>query len=180
MPPSTGFQLKTRSSPIVILGRSLGTGVAVNTAAERDAAALVLISAYEFDPGGGARQYPYLPVGALMKDSFRSDLRIARVSEPKLFLHGDLDRSIPLTSGKALFDAAPEPKTFSVQHGRGHNDIWTPALVEDVIAFADSVVAPPRRIDGAARRSAAACAFAREISEVSCSVGTDMLTPACQ
>ena len=45
-----------RSSPIVILGRSLGTGVAVNTAAERDAVAVVLISAYEFDPGGGARQ----------------------------------------------------------------------------------------------------------------------------
>ena len=45
-----------RSSPIVILGRSLGTGVAVNTAAERDAAAIVLISAYKFDPGRGARQ----------------------------------------------------------------------------------------------------------------------------
>ena len=77
-----------------------------------------------------------------MKDSFRSDLRIARVSEPKLFLHGDLDTSVPLTSGKALFDAAPEPRTFSVQRGRGHNDIWTPALVEEVTAFADSVDAP--------------------------------------
>ena len=80
-----------------------------------------------------------------MKDSFRSDLRIAGVSQPKLFLHGDLDRSVPMTSGKALFDAAPGPKTFSVQQGYGHNDIWTPALVEDVIAFADSVAvsAPP-------------------------------------
>ena len=92
-----------------------------------------------------ATTIPTFPLAALMKDSFRSDLRIARVSEPKLFLHGDLDRTIPLTSGKALFDAAPEPKTFSVQHGHGHNDIWTAALVEQVIAFADSVVAaaPP-------------------------------------
>ena len=134
-----------RSSPIVILGRSLGTGVAVNTAAERDAAAVVLVSAYESILAVARDKYPYLPVAVLMKDSFRSDLRIARVSEPKLFLHGDLDRSIPLTSGKALFDAAPEPRTFSVQHGRGHNDIWTPALVEEVITFADSVAAavPP-------------------------------------
>ena len=130
------------SSPIVIIGRSLGTGVAVNTAAERDAAALVLISAYELILAVARDKYPYLPVAVLMKDSFRSDLRIAKVSEPKLFLHGDLDTSVPLTSGKALFDAAPEPKTFSVQHGHGHNDIWTPALVEEVIAFADSAPAP--------------------------------------
>ena len=83
------------TTPIVILGRSLGTGVAVNTAAERDASAVVLISAYEFDPPRSRDKYPYLPVAVLMKDSFRSDLRIARVSEPKLFLHGDLDTSVP-------------------------------------------------------------------------------------
>jgi len=132
-----------RSSRIVILGRSLGTGVAVNTAAERDAAAVVLVSAYESILALAGSRYPYLPVGALIKDSFRSDLRIARVSEPKLFLHGDLDTSIPLASGKALFDAAPEPKTFSVQAGRSHNDIWTPALVGEVTAFANSVAGPP-------------------------------------
>ena len=131
-----------RSSPIVILGRSLGTGVAVNTAAERDATAVVLVSAYESILAVASDQYFYLPVAALMTDSFRSDLRIARVAEPKLFLHGDLDTSVPLASGQALFDAAPEPKTFSVQRGRGHSDIWTPALVEEVVAFAESVAAP--------------------------------------
>jgi len=130
------------TSPIVILGRSLGTGVAVNTAAERDAAAVVLISAYQSILALARDQYPYLPVGALLKDSFRSDLRIARVSEPKLFIHGDLDSITPLSSGKALFDAAPDPRTFSVHNGHGHNDIWTPALVEQVIAFADSAIAP--------------------------------------
>jgi fermentation-respiration switch protein FrsA (DUF1100 family) len=130
------------SSPIVILGRSLGTGVAVNTAAERDAAAIVLVSAYESVLALARDRYPYVPVEALIRDSFRSDLRIARVSEPKLFLHGDLDESIPLASGRALFEAAPEPKTFSVQHGRGHNDIWTQALVDEIAVFVDSVAAP--------------------------------------
>ena len=132
------------SSPIVIMGSSLGTGVAVNTAAERDGAAVVLISAYQSILAVSRDRYPYLPVAALLKDRFRSDLRIARVSEPKLFIHGDVDSSVPLTSGRALFDAAPEPKTFSVQHGRGHNDIWTPALVEEVIAFTDLATASAR------------------------------------
>ena len=133
---------RDRASPIVILGRSLGTGVAVNTAAERDAAAVVLISAYQSILAVARDQYPYLPVAALIKDSFRSDLRIARVSEPKLFLHGDLDGIHPFELRQGTVRRGPEPKTFSVQHGHGHNDIWTPALVEQVIAFADSVVAP--------------------------------------
>jgi uncharacterized protein len=131
------------ASPIIILGRSLGTGVAVNTAAQRDAAAVVLVSAYESIVSVARGRYPYLPVGMLIRDSFRSDQRIGRVSEPKLFLHGDLDTSIPLSSGKPLFDEAPEPKTFSVQHGHGHNDIWTPAVVDEITAFAD---APTRRV----------------------------------
>lgn len=133
-----------RTTPIIVLGRSLGTGVAVDTAAERDAKAVVLVSPYESIQALAAGRYRFLPVGMLIKDSFRSDLRIARVTEPKLFLHGDLDNTIPLASGRALFDAAPQPKTFSVQRGRGHNDIWTRGLVEQVIAFADSSVALPR------------------------------------
>lgn len=131
------------SSPIVVLGRSLGTGVAVNTAAERDAAAIVLVSAYRSVLAVAQERYPYLPVGALIQDTFRSDLRIARVVEPKLFFHGDLDSSVPLTSGKALFDAAPQPKTFRVQTGRGHNDIWTPALVQEVVTFGDTAARSP-------------------------------------
>ncbi|MDW6022730.1 alpha/beta hydrolase [Mesorhizobium sp. BAC0120] len=126
------------SSPIVILGRSLGTGVAINTAAERHPAAVVLVSAYQSIVALARAMYPFLPVGALMKDSFRSDLRIARVTEPKLFLHGDLDNSVPLSSGKALFNAAPEPKEFRILHGYGHNDIWSQALFEEMVAFIDS------------------------------------------
>jgi fermentation-respiration switch protein FrsA (DUF1100 family) len=130
------------SSPIVILGGSLGTGVAVNTAAERDAQAVVLVSAYESIVAVARGRYPWLPVGMLIRDSFRSDRRIGRVAEPKLFVHGDLDSSIPLSSGKALFDAALEPKTFSVQHGLGHNDIWTPGVIAEMIDFADRSARP--------------------------------------
>jgi fermentation-respiration switch protein FrsA (DUF1100 family) len=142
------------SSPIVVLGRSLGTGVAVNTAAERDAAAVVLVSAYESIAALARSRYPYLPVGVLIRDSYRSDLRIGKISEPKLFLHGDLDTSIPLASGKALFEAAPEPKTFSVQRGRSHNDIWTSGLVKEIVAFfapSNTIPSEPTPLEGARR-----------------------------
>ncbi|MFI0846200.1 alpha/beta hydrolase [Mesorhizobium sp. IMUNJ 23232] len=125
---------------VVLLGRSLGSGVAVNTAAERKAAGLVLVSPYDSIAAVAQLHYPLLPVKLLIKDSFRTDLRIAKVDEPKLFLHGDLDGVIPLGSGERLFSLASEPKTFSIQHGRGHNDIWSMALVESVIAFVKSTL----------------------------------------
>ena len=127
--------------PVVLLGRSLGTGVAVNTAAERKAAALILVSPYDSIAAVAQRQYPFLPAGLLIRDSFRSDLRIARVAEPKLFLHGQIDGLIPLSSGETLFSLASEPKIFSVQHGRGHNDIWSEALVANIVAFTDALPA---------------------------------------
>ncbi|MDQ6437966.1 alpha/beta hydrolase [Mesorhizobium sp. LHD-90] len=125
--------------PVVLLGRSLGTGVAVNTAAERKAGALVLVSAYDSIASLAQRQYPLLPVRLLIRDSFRSDLRIAQVSGPKLFLHGETDGLIPLSSGETLFSLASEPKTFVVQHGHGHNDIWSAALVESIIVFTNAL-----------------------------------------
>ena len=127
------------AGPVVLLGRSLGSGVAVNTAAEREAAALILVSPYDSIAAVAQRQYPYLPARWLIRDSFRSDLRIAEVAEPKLFLHGEIDGLIPLSSGERLFSLASEPKTFSVQHGRGHNDIWSEAVVQSIIAFTSTL-----------------------------------------
>lgn len=127
------------AGPVVLLGRSLGTGVAVNTAAEREAAALILVSPYDSIAAVAQRQYPYLPARWLIRDSFRSDLRIAEVAEPKLFLHGEIDGLIPLSSGERLFSLASEPKIFAVQYGRGHNDIWSEALIESIVAFTDAL-----------------------------------------
>ena len=127
--------------PIVLLGRSLGSGVAVNTAAERQVAALVLVSPFLSVQAIASALYPYLPVSLLIRDSFRSDLRIKRVDAPKLFLHGDLDGVVPLASGRALYDLASGPKKFSVQRGRGHNDIFSADLVAEIVDFTDAVLA---------------------------------------
>ncbi|WP_442577414.1 alpha/beta hydrolase [Mesorhizobium sp. ASY16-5R] len=130
-----------KAGPIILLGRSLGSGVAVNTALERKVAALVLVSPYDSISAVAQQHYPYVPVKWLLKDSFRSNLRIARVDTPKLFLHGEIDGLIPLSSGERLFLLASEPKIFRVQHGRGHNDIWSAALITNVVAFTDALPA---------------------------------------
>lgn len=124
---------------IVVLGRSLGTGVAVNTAAQRPASGVVLISPYLSVLSVAEARYPFLPVALLIKDSFRSDLKIAAVKQPKLFIHGRLDDSIPLSSGEALYRIAAEPKRMLVDERSGHNDIWNENTVWEVIQFVEAL-----------------------------------------
>ena len=56
------------------------------------------------------------------------------------FFHGEGDgllMSISPRAPKRTFEMAPEPKTFSAQHGLGHNDIWTPGVIAEIMDFAD-------------------------------------------
>lgn len=126
-------------SGIVVLGRSLGTGVAVNTAGQRPAVGLILVSPYLSVLSVAQTHYPFLPVEALLKDPFRSDLNIGKVGQPKLFLHGRLDDSIPLSSGQALYHLAPEPKRMVIYDRAGHNDILNDGMVGDVIGFVEAL-----------------------------------------
>ncbi len=60
----------------------------------------------------GAAAYAFVPVRWAMKDTFRSDDRIGRISAPLLVLHGELDRVVPIRFGERLFALAREPKRF--------------------------------------------------------------------
>ena len=105
---------------IVLMGESLGTGVAIALAATHEAAALVLDSPYSSAVDVAAVHYRMLPVRWLMFDKFRSDLAIRDVHIPVLFVHGDEDRVIPINLAKRLFERANEPKEFISVAGGGH------------------------------------------------------------
>jgi uncharacterized protein len=105
---------------LIIVGTSLGTGVAVALAAKREARALVLLAPFLSAMDVAGRRFPFLPVRWLMRDPFRSDLRIRRVRMPVLVIHGESDPIIPISSGKRLFGLANEPKTFLSVPGGGH------------------------------------------------------------
>jgi uncharacterized protein len=97
---------------IAVWGESLGTGVSVALAAERPIGRLVLEAPFTSAVDLAARHYPFVPVRWLMKDQFRSDLRIASVAAPLLVLHGARDMIVPIEFGERLFGLAREPKRF--------------------------------------------------------------------
>lgn len=127
---------------IVVLGESLGTGVAVQLAARHPVGALVLEAPYTAAVDVAARAYPWLPVRLLMKDQFRSRDWIGRVTAPVLILHGEADRVIPFAMGRALFDLANPPRTFVSLGARGHEALFDPATWAEGAAFIDRLFPP--------------------------------------
>jgi fermentation-respiration switch protein FrsA (DUF1100 family) len=126
-------------SRIVLLGESLGAAVACALAVEVEPAGLVMQSTFSSVTSMGRRLYPWLPIGLLCRHRFDSSSRIGRVRCRKLFLHSPDDDVVPYAEGRALYEAAPEPKAW-VELAGGHNVDPTdqPALWEALRRFTDS------------------------------------------
>lgn len=129
------LELGTLPKDIIPYGESLGTGVAVQLAASRPVGALVLDAPYTSLSDVAKTLYPFIPVDRFMTDRFESKRHIASVKAPMLILHGTKDQTIPIAFGKALFDAAPEPKIFAPIEGAGHSDIYQFDALARLIAF---------------------------------------------
>lgn len=117
---------------VLIFGRSLGTGVAVELASRCRHRALILIAPYTSLPDVAVRRYGALPAPLLMHNRFRSVDRIAKCTGPTFILHGTEDHVVPFALGQALFEAANEPKRFVRVEGGHHGgtlmDGFFPAL----------------------------------------------------
>ena len=110
---------------IMLVGESLGSGVAVQLAAERPVRALALEAPFASAANVAAQVYWWLPVRLLMKDKFDSFVVIRKVTAPLLVIHGDDDGVVPLSEGQALFALANEPKEMVVVPGGTHGSIFS-------------------------------------------------------
>lgn len=129
-----------RPQDVVIVGRSLGGGVAVDLAANVGARGLVLERTYTSMPDVASIHYPWLPVKLLMRTQYNSLVKIGRYQGPLLMSHGTADEVIPYELGQRLFDAAPsQPKTFVSEPGIGHNDPHSHQYEEALAKFLEGL-----------------------------------------
>ena len=133
---------------IILMGESLGTGVAVTLAAEVDPFAVVLRSPFTSMADVGAHHYWYLPVRRLLWDRYDSLSRIGTLTCPIAVVAGDRDRVVPFALSRRLFDAVRTPKTFITVEGADHNDFALNAgerVVEAVRWAAQTALGPAGR-----------------------------------
>jgi fermentation-respiration switch protein FrsA (DUF1100 family) len=131
-------KLGVRPNQIVLMGRSLGGGVAVALAAEEGAQAVVLENAFPTVLDVAASHFPWLPVRWLMDNRYDSVARIQHYHGPHFQIHGGNDDLVPVALGRRLFDSAPShDKRFMEIPGRGHNDPWPASYYAELATFLD-------------------------------------------
>lgn len=117
-------RVRKHHSDVAILGRSLGSGVAVQVASHVDASRLVLITPFDSMVELGAQLYPLLPVRLLAQDRYESGKFAPRISTPTTIIMAENDEVIPRTSTEKLlsrFNAGVA--RLRVIEGVGHNDL---------------------------------------------------------
>ena len=115
-------QLGFSTERTFILGRSLGSAVAIEIAQNNQLAGLILVS--PFSSGRDfARAQGLSWLAWVTGQPFNSIEKIPRVKVPVLFIHGEEDGIVPLGLGRKLFAQCPSPKTFKTVPGGGHNDL---------------------------------------------------------
>jgi pimeloyl-ACP methyl ester carboxylesterase len=111
--------------PLVYVGESLGSAVAVEMAVRRPPAALVLQGAFSSAVEVARAAYPYLPVSLLMWDRFESLKKMEHVACPLLMIQGAEDSLVSPEMARQLFERAPGRKEWLLVPGARHNDaLW--------------------------------------------------------
>jgi fermentation-respiration switch protein FrsA (DUF1100 family) len=129
-----------KPSQIILMGRSLGGGVAVALAADDGARALILENTFPSAVDVAAHHFPWLPVRWLMSNRYDSLSRIARYNGPLYQIHGESDDLVPPAFGWCLFEACPShEKHFREIAGRGHNDLWPSSYYVDLAEFLNKI-----------------------------------------
>jgi uncharacterized protein len=130
-------QYGVKASETLVYGESLGTGVAVQLAAQNEVAGVVLQSGFTSVRARSQASYPWLPVRYLLHDPYDSLAIIGDVRVPLLLIHGTRDNVIPHTDSQALYAAATQAHSREVRllDGVGHNDMDPDALAEMLADF---------------------------------------------
>ena len=105
---------------IILYGESLGTGVAVEIAQNKNYAGVILESPFTSMINMGKKHYPFFPVSFLLRDKFESYKKINNIFVPVLIVHGKVDKIVPYGMGKKMYELANEPKFFYSQEYGDH------------------------------------------------------------
>lgn len=107
-----------------VVGRSLGSAVAIRLASDRPVSRLVLVTPYDSLQELAAQQFPYIPVRWLLLDKYEAWRYAPHVSAPTVILAAEFDEIIPRSSTEQLYSRfATGVASYKVIAGVGHNSI---------------------------------------------------------
>jgi len=130
-----------------VVGRSLGTGVAIQLVARQDFSSLQLVTPYDSMLEVAKRRFPLVPLALLLRNRFDSlthSREVAAKTQVLLAAHDDV--VLPERSQK-LIDAWPTPIRVETVAGSDHHDIMgREATWLHLVDFALTAVLPEPKV----------------------------------
>jgi fermentation-respiration switch protein FrsA (DUF1100 family) len=133
-------RLGIQPSDIILVGHSLGGGIAVALAADGGAKALVIENTFSRMVDVAAFSHWWLPVRLVMRNRYDSLARIQQYDGPLFQTHGTDDMLIPIQFGKDLFATSPsKTKRFLEGPGLTHDDGPPDDYYPQLVKFLDAI-----------------------------------------
>jgi pimeloyl-ACP methyl ester carboxylesterase len=137
---------KVSPCEILIIGKSLGGGIACDLAARRPSRGLVLCMTFTSLPDVAQRLLPVVPASWLMRNRFNNLDKIGQCKGPVFIAHGTRDFKIPPSQAERLFEAAPGPKRYFAMEGLGHSrPCFTDECLDEIRSFLHEIEATATR-----------------------------------
>ena len=125
-------------SDTVVIGNSIGGGVATRVASEVQPAALILISPFSSLTELAREKAWWLPTDLMLRDRYDNAALLPQVRSPVLILHGDADDLIPLEHARRLARTRTGTELMVVR-GAGHDLAWLPEAEHHALAFLERI-----------------------------------------
>ena len=117
-------EVHAKHPEVEVVGRSLGSGVAVYLASSRPVTRLVLVTPFDSLQDLAASQFPYVPVRWLLLDKYESGKYAPNVTAPTLIIAAEHDEIVPRANSELLFSRFKSGlASFKVVAGASHNTI---------------------------------------------------------
>ncbi len=128
--------LRARHPEVSVLGRSLGSGVAMQLASERDVRRLVLVTPFDSLVNVARAHFRWIPVGLLMLDRYDSASRASAITAQAMVVIAEADEIVPRARSDALVGAfRARPRVVVIEASR-HNEIdLDPRYLDEVVTF---------------------------------------------
>ncbi len=128
---------------VVVVGFSLGSGVAAQLARRRSLDGLILVTAFDSILAVAARRYPFVPVPWLLRHPFRSDRALAGLAVPVAVIAAEQDDIVPPDHTRRLIDELAQPVLVAWIRDADHVSIY------DHVAYREAFIAALDRLLGA-------------------------------
>lgn len=127
-------QIEALHPSISLMGRSLGSGVAVYLASKRDIEQLLLLTPYDSIAELAQTHYPYLPARYLVRDRFESIIYAQDIDVPVLIITAELDRIVPYRHAEKLRDQFRQARvSYHMIAEARHNNVTSFARYREAI-----------------------------------------------